>query len=224
MLIDIITLFPLFFEPLFSQSIIGRAQEKGVLKIQFHQLRDWAIDKHGAVDDKPFGGGVGMVLRPEPLFAAVEFVTNNNPGHIIYLSPQGSRFNQEKAVELSKKDHLVCICGHYEGIDQRVVDELVDEQISLGDFVLTGGEIPAMAVVDAVSRLVPGVLEKPEAVTNESFSLTDSSGQILMEHPQYTRPAEFKGMKVPEVLLSGDHSRIAEWRRKESKAVARKAV
>ncbi|PIS20890.1 tRNA (guanosine(37)-N1)-methyltransferase TrmD [candidate division WWE3 bacterium CG08_land_8_20_14_0_20_43_13] len=224
MLIDIITLFPDFFVPVFSQSIIGRAQQKELVKIRACQLRDWAVDAHGSVDDKPFGGGVGMVLRPEPLFEAVEFVTKNNPGWVVFLTPGGRRFEQKKAIELSQREHLVFICGHYEGIDQRVIDELVNEQISLGDFVLTGGEIPTMAVVDALVRLLPGVLEKLDATVNESFSLRDEQGCLLLEYPQYTRPADYRGLKVPEVLLSGDHARIAEWKKTNSRLKMDKKV
>lgn len=215
MKIDILTLFPEMFKGPFEESIIKRAQEKGLVEIKIHNLRDWAKDRRGTVDDKPYGGGVGMVLRVEPIDRALEEIKKLRNEEIkgrkiVLLSPQGKVFNQKMAQKLSKLDCLILLCGHYEGVDQRVSDYLVDEEISIGDYVLTGGELPAMVLVDSVIRLVPGVLEKPEAVKSESFS------QGLLEYPQYTRPENFKGWKVPEVLLSGDHQKIAEWRKKKS--------
>jgi len=217
MQIDIITLFPEFFEPVFKSSIIGRGQESGAVSIRVHQLRDWAIDRHGTVDSRPFGGGAGMVLRPEPLFGAVETIKEKyGEGRVIFLTPQGATFSQDRARKLATEGHLIFICGHYEGVDQRVRDQLVDEEISIGNYVLTGGEIPAMVVVDAIVRLLPGVLAEEGAVDQDSFSLEDSQGRPLLEYPQYTRPAEFRGLKVPDVLLSGNHAEIAKWRSSKS--------
>ncbi len=202
------------FKGPFEESIINRAQAKGLVEIKVHNLRDWAEDKRGTVDDKPYGGGVGMVLMVEPINKALTSIKNQvssiNKSRTILLTPQGQTFNQKKTQELAKEEHLVFICGHYEGVDERVREHLVDEEISIGDYVLTGGEIPAMAVVDAIVRLIPGVLEKEEATKLESFS------ESKLEHPQYTRPEEYQGWKVPEVLLSGNHQKIEEWREKKS--------
>lgn len=219
MKIDILTLFPKMFAGPFAESIVARAQDKLLVEMKIHNLRDWATDKRGTVDDRPFGGGVGMILAVDIVSRALAAL---KPGHVILLTPQGKTFNQKLAGQLSKLDHLILICGHYEGFDERI-RRLVDEEISIGDYVLTGGEIPAMVMVDAVTRLIPGVLEKPEATKNESFS--DS----LLEYPQYTRPAEFKGLpagrqglKVPKILLSGDHQKIADWRQKMALAKTKK--
>lgn len=207
MKIDILTLFPKMFAGPFGESIVGRAQKKGLVEIKIHNLRNWATDKRGTVDDRPYGGGVGMILRVDVVDRALAAL---KPGRIILLTPQGKTFNQKLAARSSKLDHLILICGHYEGFDERV-RQLVDEEISIGDYVLTGGEIPAMAVVDAITRLIPGVLEKPAATKNESFS-------PLLEYPQYTRPVDFRRQKVPETLLSGDHQKIADWRQKKALA------
>ncbi len=215
MIIDILTLFPEMFKGPFEESIIKRAQGKGLVEIKIHNLRDWAKDRRGTVDDKPYGGGVGMVLRVDVIDRAIEEIKKLRNKEIkgrkiVLLDPAGKPFNQTKALELSKLDHLILICGHYEGVDERVRKHLVDEEISIGDYVLTGGELPTMVLVDSVARLVPGVLEKPEAVKSESFS------QGLLEYPQYTRPENFKGWKVPEVLLSGDHKKICDWRKEKA--------
>jgi len=208
--IDILTIFPGMFAALES-SIVRRAVEAGQVEIEITDLRCFANNKHRHVDDYPYGGGPGMVMQPEPFFLALEYLhaSDERVGPVILLSPRGKRFTQAKAYELAKHKRLFLLCGHYEGVDQRVQDVLVDEEISLGDFVLTGGEIPAMAVADAVVRLLPGVLPA-ESTLQESFS------EGLLEYPQYTRPAEFRGMSVPEVLLSGNHERIRRWRREQA--------
>ncbi|NLZ38122.1 MAG: tRNA (guanosine(37)-N1)-methyltransferase TrmD [Firmicutes bacterium] len=209
MRIDILTIFPGMFAPL-TESIMKRATEAGHVQIVVTDLRDFALNKHRSVDDYPYGGGPGMIMQAEPFFLAVEYLQKQtaSAGKVLLMSPLGERFSQQKAAMLAKEQHLILLCGHYEGIDERV-RALVDEEISIGDFILTGGEIPAMVVADAVVRLLPGVLPQ-EAVADESFV------HGLLEYPQYTRPAEFRGMKVPEVLLSGDHEKIREWRRKQS--------
>ncbi len=204
---DIFTLFPGMFEGPFTESILKRAQERGLLSIALHNIRDATTDKHHLVDDYPYGGGAGMVMKPEPIFAAVEAVYQGGP--IILLTPQGRLFNQQIARELAQEQRITLLCGHYEGIDERVRQHLVTDELSIGDYVLTGGELAAMVVVDAVSRLIPGVL------TNESTE-EESHSTNLLEYPQYTRPPEFRGWKVPDVLLSGNHAQIARWRRKES--------
>ena len=208
--IDIVTLFPAMFASL-DESIIKRAAEAGHVEIEVVDLRQFSMNKHRSVDDYPYGGGPGMVMQAEPFFLAVEHLraANEQPAHVILFSPRGERFTQQKAVDLTNKERLILLCGHYEGVDERVRETLVDEEISLGDFVLTGGEIPAMAVTDAVVRLLPGVLPS-ESISDESFT----SG--LLEYPQYTRPAEYRGLHVPEVLLSGNHERIRRWRREQS--------
>lgn len=214
MTIDILTLFPEMFRGPFDESIIKRAQTKSLIEIKIHNLRDWTEDKRGTVDDKPYGGGVGMVLMVEPIYKALQALKpkdKNLKPKIILLSAGGKVFNQNKAQEFSKIDHLILICGHYEGVDQRVIDHLVDEEISIGDYVLTGGELPAMVVVDAVTRLITGVLEKPEATQFESFSK-----KTPLEYPQYTRPEDFQDWKVPDILLSGNHKKIEEWRLEKS--------
>jgi len=209
MKIDILTLFPKMFKGPFDESIVKRAQEKKLVEVKIHNLRKWAKDKHKTVDDRPFGGGVGMVLMIEPIYKALKELRQKD-SKVILLTPQGKVFNQKLAKKLSKEKHMIFICGHYEGVDERIREHLIDEEISIGDYVLTGGELPAMVVIDTLVRLIPGVLEKPEAIKNESFSTK------TLEHPQYTRPANFKGWQVPEILLSGNHKKIAAWRKKKS--------
>ena len=209
---DIFTLFPGMFEGPLTESILKRAQERGLLSIALHNIRDAATDRHHMVDDYPYGGGAGMVMKPEPIFAAVEPVYQGGP--IILLSPQGRLFSQQLAQTLAQEPRVTLLCGHYEGVDERVREHLVTEEVSIGDYVLTGGELAAMVVVDAVSRLVPGVLAD-ESAQEESHS----SG--LLEYPHYTRPPEFRGWRIPEVLLSGHHEQIARWRRKESLRLTR---
>ncbi|WP_052891162.1 tRNA (guanosine(37)-N1)-methyltransferase TrmD [Thermogemmatispora carboxidivorans] len=206
--IDIFTLFPAMFEGPFSESILKRARERGLLSIALHNIRDFTTDKHHVVDDYPYGGGVGMVMKPEPIFAAVEAVYQGGP--IVLLTPQGRLFDQQIARELAREPRLSLICGHYEGVDERVAEHLATDELSIGDYVLTGGELPAMVIVDAVARLIPGVLGDDTSTHEESHS--DS----LLEYPQYTRPPEFRGWRVPEILLSGNHAQIARWRRKEA--------
>lgn len=210
--IDIVTIFPRLFETVFEWGIIQQARRKGLLDIQVVDLREFTEDRHRTVDDRPYGGGEGMVLKPEPIFRAVEAAleAGGPSSHVILLTPQGERFDQEKAKELSLKARLTFICGRYEGVDQRVSDHLVDEEISVGDFILSGGEFAAMLIIDAVSRLIPGVVGKPESVLQESFM------EGLLDYPQYTRPAEFRGWRVPDVLLSGDHEAIRKWREQEA--------
>ncbi len=212
MRIDVLTLFPEMLEAVLGASIIGRAMKKNLFELNFHNIRGFTDNKHGKVDDYPYGGGLGMVMQCQPIFAGVEQVTAQlgRKPYVILMSPQGKTFDQQKARELAACDSLLIICGHYEGIDERVTEALVDEELSLGDFVLTGGEIAAMAVVDATLRLIPGVLKEEESHSIESFS----SG--LLEYPQYTRPPVFQGMPVPEILLSGHHGNIEKWRRYQS--------
>lgn len=210
MKIDIITLFPEMLKGPFEESIIKRAQEKDLVEIKIHNLRDWTTDKHKTVDDRSYGGGVGMVLMVEPIYKALEELKTKS-SKVILLTPRGKVFNQEKVKELSRASHLILIAGHYEGFDARVHERLADEEISIGNYVLTGGELPAMVITDAIVRLIPGVLEKPEATEFESHS-----EKGVLEYPQYTRPADFKGWKVPEVLLSGNHQEIKKWRKKKS--------
>ena len=205
---DILTLFPEMFEPV-KQSIIGKAVEKDLLEINLINIRDFSKDKRKKVDDTVYGGGAGMLIRPDVVYDAFQSIEKENDAKVIYLSPKGKLLSQEKVEELSKEKHLILLCGHYEGIDQRVIDEIKPEEISIGDYVLTGGEIPAMVLVDSVSRYVSGV------ITNESTS-EESFSEGLLEYPQYTRPEEFLGKKVPEVLKSGHHEKIRIWRRKES--------
>ena len=212
MRIDILTLFPDTLGDVLSESILGRAQERGYISIEAHQIRDYTANKQNQVDDYPYGGGRGAIMQADPLYRCWEAVCDEAGGavHTVYLSPCGHTFKQADAIRLSKLDNLVLVCGHYEGIDQRFIDECVDEEISIGDFVLTGGEIPAMAVADAVCRMVPGVLPDEEAFTAESH------WDGLLEHPQYTRPENWRGREVPEVLLSGHHANIEAWRREMS--------
>ena len=210
MVFDIMTLFPELVSNVLGESVIGRAQKSGALEINCYNIRDFSKDKHRRVDDTPYGGGKGMLMMAPPIYDCYEHITSMHSDDIkrkvIYMSPRGAVFNQKKAEELSKYDNLVIICGHYEGIDQRIIDEIVDEEISIGDFVLTGGEIPACILVDAVARLVDGVLSDPECYEKESIS----SG--MLEYPQYTRPYEFHGVCVPDVLISGNHGKIDAWR------------
>lgn len=209
---DILTLFPEMLESVLGDSIIGRAREKGILEINCVQIRDFAFNKHRQVDDYPYGGGAGMVMQAEPIFLAYKSVTDglSYKPHTIYMSPQGKTFRQSMAKSLARKKHIVILCGHYEGVDQRILDLIVDEEISLGDFVLTGGELAAAAVVDATSRMIDGVLREEVSYSEESHF----SG--LLEYPQYTRPASWNGAEVPETLLSGNHKLIAEWKRKKA--------
>ena len=216
MRIDIITLFPEMFSGVFGDSIIKRAADNGILDIHFTNPRDFTDDKHHHVDDTPFGGGSGMVMMPDPAFRAMESVEKDSEDldsserHRVLLSPAGVPFTQKKAIELARYRQLVFLCGHYEGFDHRIEENIVDEAISIGDYVLTGGELPAMVIVDAVSTMLPGVLGSPDSAPTDSFY------DGLLEFPQYTRPREYRGMCVPEVLFSGDHARIREWRRRES--------
>ena len=211
---DILTLFPEMFEPI-NQSILGRAQEKNIIDINVINIRDFSENKHKKVDDTPYGGGAGMVIMPDVVYRAYNSIDNIENAKVIYMSPQGQTLNQAKVESLAKEDHLIILCGHYEGIDQRVLDKIVDEEISIGDYVLTGGEIPAMALIDSVSRYVEGVLTG-ESIKEESFS------QGLLEYPQYTRPEVFEGVKVPEVLLSGHHENINKWRKEQSLHITEK--
>ncbi len=219
LIFDIITIFPEMFKSVFSESIIKRAIKKKKIEINIFNLRDFSSDKHKKVDDKPYGGGAGMVMKPEPIFRAIEYVKSeraifmggaNQKSKVILLTPQGERLTQGLANKLSKLRHLILICGHYEGVDERVRKYLVDLEISIGDYVLTGGEIPAMVLVDCITRLIPGVLGEKESLTFESFQ-----GNLL-EYPQYTRPKAYRGLKVPEVLLSGNHKRIEKWKRHQA--------
>ena len=205
---DVLTLFPEMFKPL-EESIIGRARKNKQININLVNIRDFSENKHKKVDDTPYGGGAGMVMMPDIVYKAYKSLENKEDAKVIYMSPQGKTLNQKKVVNLSKEKHLIILCGHYEGIDQRVLDKIVDEEISIGDYVLTGGEIPAMVLIDSVSRYVEGVLSK-ESIEEESFS------NNLLEYPQYTRPEVFEGIKVPDVLLSGNHQEIEKWRKEKS--------
>lgn len=211
---DILTLFPNLILPYFEDSILKRAIKNGEISVRVHDIRDFSKDKHKKVDDTPYGGGAGMVMTCQPLFDAINAVKKLNKGPVIYMSPAGNRFTQIIAEKLSKKKSVILLCGRYEGIDQRVIDALVDEEISLGDFVLTGGELAACAIVDAVSRLIPGVLGADESSEEESFS---KALERKKEYPHYTKPAVYEGMKVPDVLISGDHEKIKKWRMKNRK-------
>ena len=209
---DVLTLFPAMLEAVLGDSIIGRARENGIIELNFTDIRDYTKNKHRKVDDYPYSGGGGMLMSPQPVYDAYKAVTEglDYKPRTIYMSPQGRVFDQSVAKELAKEEHIVLLCGHYEGVDRRVIDEIVDEEISIGDFVLTGGEIPAMAVIDAVSRLIPGVLAADSSYENESHY----SG--LLEYPQYTRPQEWHGVEIPEVLISGHHANIEKWKREQS--------
>lgn len=212
MLFQILTTFPGMIEAVAGESILGKARQKGLIDVEAVNLRDFTPDKHRTTDDSPFGGGPGMVMKPEPVFDAVESLVSRRPGkpRILLMTPQGRRFDQSMAEELARESHIIMICGRYEGMDERVREHLVTDEVSIGDFVLTGGELPALVVLDAVARLMPGVLGDESSPESESFS----SG--LLEYPQYTRPAEFRQYKVPEVLLSGNHEEIRKWRRAQS--------
>ena len=203
--IDVLTLFPRMLEGFLSESILGKGIESGLLSVRVHDVRDWATSKHKNADDRPFGGGAGMVMKPEPVFAAIEQL--QTPGcRRIYLTPDGTPYSEKLARELAQTTHLVLLSGHYEGIDQRIREKLIDQEISIGDYVLTNGTLPAAVVIDALARFIPGVLGEEKSLTHESFT-----GKLL-DFPQYTRPAEFRGMSVPDVLLSGDHAKIEQWR------------
>ena len=215
MKVDIVTIFPGMFKGPIDESILKRAQEKNLVEIEVHDLRQWTKDKHKTVDDSPYGGGPGMVMMVEPVDKAIRSLLAQQGDSltkpkVILMTPQGKQFEQKKAQELSKLEHLIFICGHYEGVDERVREHLVDEEISIGDYVLTGGELPAMVVIDSVVRLIPGVLGKEASLDEESFS------NGLLEYPHYTRPEEFEGWKVPDVLLSGNHAEIAKWRKEQA--------
>src|SRR5262249_16299728 len=209
MKIDILTLFPEICRAPLSESIMKRAQENKIVDLRIHNLRDWTTDKHHIVDDAPFGGGQGMVMKPEPIFAAVEDL-HNEGSKVVVMSPAGHRFDQQTATQLSQEPHLIIICGHYEGIDHRVIEHLVDLEISIGDYVLTNGAVAAVVLADSIVRLLPG------ALGHELSAVDDSFNRGLLEAPQYTRPPEFRGWKVPQVLLSGNHAEIARWRREQA--------
>ncbi|MBU5673110.1 tRNA (guanosine(37)-N1)-methyltransferase TrmD [Paenibacillus brevis] len=214
MRMDVLTLFPEMFEGVFTSSILGKAQEKGIVSLSAVNFRQYAGNKHGTVDDTPYGGGGGMVLKPDPIFRAVEDLLDRTEQgtvpRIILMCPQGETFTQRKAEELAREEHLIFICGHYEGYDERIREHLVTDELSIGDYVLTGGELPAMVVIDSITRLLPGVLG------NELSAVTDSFSTGLLEYPHYTRPVEFRGWKVPDILLSGHHANIEDWRRREA--------
>ncbi len=210
---DVLTIFPEMFEAL-NSSIIGRAKEKNLIQINLVNIRDFSKDKHKKVDDTPYGGGAGMIMKPDVVYDAYKSVADEN-AKVIYMSPQGQKLTQKKVTELAKQKHLIILCGHYEGIDQRVIDEIVDEEISIGDYVLTGGEIPAMVLIDTVSRYVDNVITE-ESIEEESFS------NGMLEYPQYTRPEVFNGIKVPEILLSGHHANIEKWRKEKSLEITNK--
>ena len=213
---DIITIFPKIFMPVLNESILKRAQEKKKIAINVHDLRDYTIDKHRKVDDRPFGGGPGMVMTPQPIFDAVAKIKGKKKARVILMCSGASPLSPKTAKRLAKEKYLIIICGHYEGVDERVRDRIADESISIGDYVLTGGELPAMVLIDCVARIIPGVLGKKESLDDESFE-----GHLL-EYPQYTRPANFHGMKVPDVLLSGNHEGIRKWRSEQSLKKTRK--
>lgn len=207
-----LTLFPDIFKPVLNESIIGRAQEKKIIEINTINIRDFSLDKHRKVDNYPYGGGTGMVMMAQPIYDAYLSIVEklDYKPKVIYLSPQGKLFHQKMAERLKEEKHLILLCGHYEGIDERIIEEIVDEEISIGDYVLTGGELPAMVLIDCISRLVPGVLASEESYSDESLY------NGLLEYPQYTRPSEFRGKKVPEILLTGHHANINKWRRRQS--------
>lgn len=212
MKIDIFTLFPAMFEGVFNESILKRAQQSSLVHINVTNFRDFSLNKHQKVDDYPYGGGAGMVLTPQPIFDAVESALKQSEGNarVLLMSPQGERFTQKKAEELANEEHLIFLCGHYEGFDERIREYVVTDELSIGDYVLTGGELASMVIVDSVVRLIPGILGNEQSHKHDSFSTG------LLEHPQYTRPANFRGHTVPDILLSGDHQKIAKWRRQES--------
>lgn len=212
MRIDILTLFPEMFDAL-KASLIGKATDKNILQINVINIRDFSTDKHKKCDDYTYGGGNGMLMTPQPIFDAMKSIEGYETAHKIYLSPCGEKLCQKKVKNLTFFDHIILLCGHYEGVDQRIIDLLIDEEISIGDYVLTGGELPAMVLIDSVARYLPGVLGNEESVVDESFSNNN------LEYPQYTRPAEFMGLKVPEVLISGDHAKVDLWRKEQSEKI-----
>jgi len=215
MRIDILTLFPEMFESL-KASLLGKALEKGILEINIINIRDFSKDKHKKCDDYTFGGGSGMLMTPQPIYDAITSIEGYEKAYKVYMSPRGEVFNQCMVKQISKEcNHIILLCGHYEGVDQRIIDLLIDKEISIGDYVLTGGELPAMVVVDAISRYIPGVLGNNESVNEESFS------NGMLEYPQYTRPAEFMGLKVPEVLISGHHKNVEVWRKEQSEKITK---
>jgi tRNA (guanine37-N1)-methyltransferase len=214
--IDVFTIFPTILEGPLRESLLGRAIADGLLRVRVHDLRTWSSDRHRSVDDEAFGGGPGMVLKPEPIFAAVESLDPDR-GRVVLLSPAGTRLDQALVRELAAEDHLTLVCGRYEGVDERVVEGLPAEEISIGDYVLAGGEVPALVVIEAVTRLVPGVIGKEESHERDSFAEPG-----VLDHPHYTRPAEFRGMAVPEVLRSGDHAAVERWRREAAREKARR--
>ena len=215
MIVDVVTIFPQMIEPMFAEGVIGRARAKGLLDVKARDLRDYTSDKHRVVDDVAFGGGPGMVMKPEPFFRAVEEISAERgaPTAVILMTPQGRQFSHAEALRFSQMERIIVLCGRYEGIDERVAEALVTDEISIGDYVLTGGELPALVVIDAVVRLVPGVVGDDQSVANDSFA--EDAG--LLDFPHYTRPADFRGMKVPDVLLSGHHKEIEKWRRDEQR-------
>jgi tRNA (guanine37-N1)-methyltransferase len=217
MKIDVVTLFPSLFDEPLRVSLLGKAIDAGLLQVRVHDLRIHGLGRHRSVDDEPYGGGAGMVMRPEPIFAAVETLAaeNSEKSHVVLMSPRGRRLDQSIVAGLAAREHLVLICGRYEGVDERVSEHLVDDEVSIGDFVLAGGEMAALVVIEALSRLLPGVLGNEESLASESHTTG------LLEYPQYTRPADFRGLKVPDVLLSGDHGAIEAWRRERSREVTR---
>lgn len=212
MIFDILTLFPEMFKGVLSSSMLGRAAEKGILQFNTVNIRDFADNKHNRVDDAPYGGGRGMVMQAPPIYSAFKSIedTRGTKPHLIYMSPKGKVLTQKDAIRLSQMDNIAILCGHYEGVDQRIIDEIVDEEISIGDYVLTGGELPAMVLIDTISRMIDGVLSNEDSFTDESHF------NGLLEYPHYTRPPEFHGMTVPDVLLSGNHAEIEKWRRQKS--------
>lgn len=214
MRIDILTLFPEMFAPI-KTSLLKKATDKNAIEINIFDIRDFSKDKHKKCDDYPFGGGVGMLMTPQPIYDCITSIKGYESAYKIYMSPKGTTLNQNKVKLLSKLEHIIILCGHYEGIDQRIIDMLIDEEISIGDYVLTGGEIPAMVLVDSVARYIPGVLGKLESTSDESFS------NGMLEYPQYTRPQNFMEHLVPEVLVSGDHEKVKEWQKEQSKLVTK---
>lgn len=220
MRIDVVTIFPGLFEPFRNTALLGAACRAGIVELAVHDLRDWTSDRHRTVDDTPYGGGPGMVMRPEPLVEAIESLAgakgDTRTAQVLLLSPQGRRFEQTWAQELSRARHLVLVCGRYEGVDQRAIELAVDQEVSIGDYVLAGGEVPALAVIEAVTRLVPGVMGNPASADSESFEAG------LLEGPHYTRPAAFRGLEVPAVLKSGDHQAIARWRAEQARETTRR--
>jgi tRNA (guanine37-N1)-methyltransferase len=206
--LDVVSIFPQLFEPVFRQGVVGRGIARGLLALHAHDLRDFAGDRHRQVDDAPFGGGAGMVMKPEPIFAAIEAIRPHNPGPVVLMEPWGERLTQALAQELAAQPGLVVVCGRYEGVDDRVRQALADREVSIGDYVLSGGEIPAMVLIDVVARLVPGVVGDEASLSQDAFAKGEGGG-----YPQFTRPAEWRGLQVPEVLLSGNHAEIARWRR-----------